>query len=66
MWRMSEWSGVDVENEQAEWMWTISEEDKVFTCVCKFGMGGADAGRTVWTIWRRRYCVIFYFRGQFF
>ena len=25
MWRMS--SGVDVENEQAEWMWRISDED---------------------------------------
>ena len=26
MWRKSKWSGVDVENERAEWMWTISEE----------------------------------------
>ena len=25
MWRMS--SGVDVENERAEWMWRISDED---------------------------------------
>ena len=25
MWTMS--SGVDVENEQAEWMWRISDED---------------------------------------
>ena len=25
MWRMS--SAVDVENEQAEWMWRISDED---------------------------------------
>ena len=25
---MSERSGVDLENERAEWMWTISEEDK--------------------------------------
>ena len=25
MWRMS--SGVDVENEQAEWMWKRSDED---------------------------------------
>ena len=24
---MSKWSGVDVENERAEWMRTISEED---------------------------------------
>ena len=32
----------------------------------KFGVGGADVGRTVWrvvTIWRRRCCVSFYFRG---
>ena len=35
MWRMSKWSRVNVENELVEWMWTISEEDKVFTCVCK-------------------------------
>ena len=39
MWRMSERSGVDVENEQAEWMWTIFEEDiylhlqKKYLCV---------------------------------
>ena len=32
---MSKWSGVDVENERAECMWTISEEDNVFTCICK-------------------------------
>ena len=25
MWKMS--SGVDVENERAEWMWRISDED---------------------------------------
>ena len=35
MWRMSKRSGVDEENERAECMWTISEEDKVFTCFCK-------------------------------
>ena len=35
MWRMSKRSGVDVENGLAEWIWTISEEDKVFTCVFK-------------------------------
>ena len=35
MWRMSKRSRADVENERAECMWTISEEDKVFTCVCK-------------------------------
>ena len=28
-------SGVDVVNEQVVCMWTISEEDKIFTCVCK-------------------------------
>ena len=33
IWKMSERSGVDVENERAEWMWTISEDDKVFTCI---------------------------------
>ena len=27
MWRMNEQSGVDVENERAVWMRTISEED---------------------------------------
>ena len=32
MWRMSERSGVDVENERAECMWTISEEDN---SICK-------------------------------
>ena len=26
MWRMTKQSGVDVENERAEWMWRISEE----------------------------------------
>ena len=35
MWRMS--SGVDVENERAEWMWRISDEDiyfkKILLCV---------------------------------
>ena len=31
MWRMSKRSGVDVENERAGCMWTISEEDKIFT-----------------------------------
>ena len=35
MWGMSERSRVDVENEEAECMWTISEEDKVFTFICK-------------------------------
>ena len=35
MWRMNKRSRVDVKNERAECMWTISEEDKVFTCVCK-------------------------------
>ena len=35
MWRMSERSGVDMENELAECMWTISEEDKGITSVCK-------------------------------
>ena len=35
MWRMSERSGVDVENERVECMWTISEEDKGITSVCK-------------------------------
>ena len=37
MWRISEQSRMDVENEQAECtcMWTISEEDKVFTFICK-------------------------------
>ena len=25
MWRMSQRGGVDVENERAEWMWTIPE-----------------------------------------
>ena len=35
MWRMSERSRVDVENEQVECMWTISKEDKVFTFICK-------------------------------
>ena len=29
---MSERSGVDVENERVEWMWTISED---FICICK-------------------------------
>ena len=32
---MSKWSRVNVENELVEWMWTISEEDKGFTCICK-------------------------------
>ena len=32
---MSKRSRVNVENERAECMWTISEEDKVFTFVCK-------------------------------
>ena len=40
-WRMS--SGVDVENEQTEWMWRISDEDiylrlakkkNTFMCFC--------------------------------
>ena len=35
MWRMSGQSRVDVENKQAECMWTISKEDKVFTSICK-------------------------------
>ena len=35
MWRMSERSRVDMENELAECMWTISEEDKGITSVCK-------------------------------
>ena len=35
MWRMSKWSRVDVENERAECMWTITEEDKVSTFICK-------------------------------
>ena len=35
MWRMSKRSRVDVKNERAECMRTISEEDKVSTCVCK-------------------------------
>ena len=35
MWRMSKRSGVDVENERAECMWTIPEEDKVITSICK-------------------------------
>ena len=30
MWRMSEQSGVDVENERVEWMWTISEEKRFY------------------------------------
>ena len=33
-----QWSGVDVENERAEWMWRISDEDiylkKTFMCFC--------------------------------
>ena len=29
MWRMS--SGVDVENERAEWMWRISDEKKILS-----------------------------------
>ena len=29
MWRISKLSRVDVKNERAECMWTISEEDKV-------------------------------------
>ena len=33
MW--SERSRVYVENEQVECMWTIYEEDKVFTFICK-------------------------------
>ena len=35
MWRMSKWRGADVENERVEWMWTISEEDKVFIAFAK-------------------------------
>ena len=31
-----------------------------------FRVGGADAGRTVRTIWRRRYCESFYFLWTFF
>ena len=41
MWKMSKWSRVDVENEQAEWVWRISEEDIIcvwqkttFMCFC--------------------------------
>ena len=32
MWRMS--SGVGVENERAEWMWIISDED-IYLCLAK-------------------------------
>ena len=35
MWKMSKRSGVDVENERAEWMWTISEEDEVLLALQK-------------------------------
>ena len=69
--------GVDVENERAECMWTISEEGKILlafankkileiytltSLLCmsltseserrwsKFGVGGANEGRTVWRV----------------
>ena len=35
MWRMSKQSRVNVVTERAECMWTISEEDTVFTCIWK-------------------------------
>ena len=35
MWKKSKQSVVDVKNERAEWMRTISEEDKVFTWLKK-------------------------------
>ena len=44
MWGMTKWRGVDVENEPAEWMWKISEEDiylhlakkNTFMCFCLY------------------------------
>ena len=33
MWRMS--SGVGVENERAEWMWRISDEDIIYLRLAK-------------------------------
>ena len=33
--KMSEGRVVDVENERAEWMWTISEDDKVLLTLAK-------------------------------
>ena len=35
MLRMNKQSRVNVETERAEIMWTISEEDNVFTCIWK-------------------------------